>query len=109
MRRSCTYNKKGVCKQHGQWVKKWKPSHEMVVGADGVMKKRYTKKTYWVCDLDLRGDKKLRQPSLKLMMTQRGGDDNQVAKGGGSSKFCTSKVGQNLSCGHVAGSNQSKD
>ena len=61
---------------------------------------------YWVCDLDLRGDKKLRQPSLKLMMTQRGGDDNRVAKGGGSSKFCTSKVGQNLSCVQGASSDE---
>ena len=98
-----------LCKLHGQGVKKWKQSHEMVVGADGVVKKKYAQKTYWVWDLDLRGDKKLRQPSLKLMMIQRGVDDNQVATGGGSSKFCTSKVGQSLSCEHVAGSNQSKD
>ena len=69
----------GGCIQHGQGIEKFRPGHEMVVGTDGGLNKKYVKKKFWVCDLDLKGDKKLRQPALNFKMTQndrkRGGDD----------------------------------
>ena len=112
LRMSCTYNKKGVCSQHGQGIKKFKPSHEMVVGPRGGLVKKYVKKYYWVCDLDLMGDVKLKQPRLNLMMTQndrRGGDGGQQTLGGGIGVSSTSKVGQNKSCVQVAGSQERKE
>ena len=110
LRTSCTYSKAGICSQHGQGIEKFEPGHEMVVGKDGGLKKKYVKKKYWVCDLDLGGVKKLRQPSINFKMTQndrkRGGDDDQTVEGGGCSSLMTSKVGQNLSCVQGAGSDE---
>ena len=102
----------GVTSVHGQAVKKFRPGHELVVGPDGGMKKRYVKKTFWVCDLNQMGDKKLKQPVLSLMMTQndrKGGDDSPVAMGGGTSSSSTSKEGQNKSYEHVAGCDVSQE
>lgn len=112
LRMKCSYKRGGVCSVHGQAVKKFRPGHELVVGPDGGMKKRYVKKTFWVCDLNQMGDKKLKQPVLSLMMTQndrKGGDDSPVAMGGGTSSSSTSKEGQNKSYEHVAGCDVSQE
>ena len=98
LRGECVHDRKGVCHLHGQAIKNFKPGHVMTVGPGGVPKKKYTKKTYWVCDLDLNGMKKLRQPRLSTMMTQndsgQGGDDNTVSVRDGAVPS-TSKEGQN--------------
>ena len=112
LRTSCTYSKGGMCSQHGHGIEKFEPGHEMVVGKDGGLKKKYVKKKYWVCDLDMESGKKLRQPSINFKMTQndrKGGNDGSAAMGGGSSNLSTSKVGQNKSYEHVAGSDVSQE
>ena len=99
-----------MCSQHGQGIEKFEPGHEMVVGKDGGLKKKYVKKKYWVCDLDMESGEKLIQPSIVFKMTQndrkRGGDDGPTVEGGGCSSLSTSKVGQSLSCGQGAGSDE---
>ena len=91
-------------------MKKFRPGHEMTVGPDGGLQKKYVRKPYWECDLDLMGNKKLKQPTLNFkMMTQndrRGGDDGPVTQGGGNCDLSTSKVGQNMKCVRVAGGDE---
>ena len=111
LRLKCTHDKRGVCGVHGQAVKKFRPGHEMIVGPDGGLKKKYVRKSYWKCDLDLMGEKKLKQPTLNFkMMTQNnrmgGCNDGPITTGGFEHVPSTSKVGQNMNCGRVAGGDE---
>ena len=61
----CQYTKGGVCRLHGRGAMKlWKPVPIVTVGADGSEVRRMGRKTYYVCDLGLRGSGKLSQTKL---------------------------------------------
>ena len=95
----CQYTKKGVCKTHGEGAKlHWRGSYVKATRPDGTHYKKYAKEYYYECDLNLMGDRKLKQAKLPLiMMTQNGrgggGDDSFE---NGKLEVSSSKEGQNI-------------
>ena len=66
LRRNCRYDDKGFCHLHGQGVEKYHGGHTLVRGANGKLKKKYSRQYYYVCDLDVGGEKKLKQTQLSF-------------------------------------------
>ena len=96
-RKSCVYNKKGRCKEHGDGARKiMKPIITTEEGPDGKVIRKLTKKQSWRCDLGPNGDKKLTQTRLSFDRTPLrvnrvdGGDTQQ----GNLGNVMTSKEGQ---------------
>ena len=105
-KKSCLFNKKGRCKEHGDGAKKhFKLISTTEAGPDGKIVRKLTKKVHWVCDLEPIGLKKVTQTKLSFTRTpqrvargDKGGDDTEQ---GNLGQFLTSTEGQNGRCGDV--------
>ena len=61
------YLRGGYCKVHkSKGIKKTSQSRNTVRGEDGKLVTKYTKKTYYVCDINLTGGGRLRQQGLNF-------------------------------------------
>ena len=85
-----------MCLTHGKKAtKKLKPSWTTEVGPDGTTRKKYVKKTFWVCDVGMLNGKILTQTRLPFTRTtvgvKRGGD---TAGGVACIEFSSTTAGQ---------------
>ena len=103
-KKSCMYNKKGRCKEHGDGAKgHYKPIITTEEGLDGKVVRKLTKKLYWVCHLGPVGNKNMTQTRLSftgtpLRMTQ---GNNVHTQQGDLDNSMTCKEGQNTQVGAV--------
>ena len=100
---NCSYTKEGICSEHGEGAKRHeKPVIETFVDKNGKERRRVKEKiVVYVCDTDLKGEKKLKQSTISFIKKQsdgEGGGDNTFKTGGdlgeNRGSFCTSKVGK---------------
>ena len=96
-RASCVYTAKGVCNTHGGGARRtWEPSYTRATRPDGTVYKKYVRITKYVCDLDQKGVKKLRQTKISFpKKTQRDGGGVLDSLVEGPDRNCTSTEGQN--------------
>ena len=102
-RLKCSYTKEGICSEHGEGAKRHeKPVIETFVDKNGKERRRVKEKiVVYVCDTDLKGEKKLKQSTISFTKKQtngEGGGDNTLKTGEdlgeNSGSLCTSKVGK---------------
>ena len=87
----CDHLRGGWCKTHGGGARKaWKHIVKEVVGPDGMTKKKYLKRVYYVCDIEMKTKGSLTQPISTFFSSNR--QDNTL--GGRDSQFSTSTEGQ---------------
>ena len=77
-------------------VRKFKPGWDTVVGPNGVVSKKYTKRMYWQCDIGLSRGVVLRQTKLSFTRTTTADVQTGRDTGGaqGNTNFSSTTVGQ---------------
>ena len=87
----CVYTKEGVCNYHGEGAKEHSKPIIEIYYEKGVKKRRVKEKiVQFVCDTDLSGKKKLKQPKISFIKKQISGE------GGGDTTLETGKDLSNL-------------
>ena len=99
----------GNCVEHGPGAKlKFKPGFKMTAGPGGEKTRTYCRKSYYECELDPRGKRKLKQTQLSFVKTTPSislSTRDTMKRAGGDEPFnfssSTPTVGQQTDCGRA--------